>query len=380
MKGEEDMVRGHIAYRRMPIEIESPGHFGYDNIKYNLSESSTRDLSFSDLDLDLKDLPFCYINHLGKPALRELIVRGVQGIDRDDVLVTAGASAALFIINTSLVARGEHVIVAHPNYATNVETPRSIGGRVEFLTQEFEKQWKVDLDSLEEMVCSGTRLVSLTSPHNPSGTAISQDDLERVIDIVEKSECYLLFDETYRDMAFVPVPPIAATLSQRVISVFSLSKCYGLPGIRIGWLITKDKEIMETFLAAKEQIFITGSAIDEEIAYACLKRRQEILSSNMVTSKRNFHITKDWIEEHEYLEWVEPSCGLVCFPRFKSDIAIDLDQFYALLRNTYKTFVAPGHWFEMDQRYLRIGFAWPTAEELEKGLQCIDAAIEKTLN
>lgn len=372
-------IQGHLAYRRTRIEIESPEQFGYENIKYNLAESSITDAVWSELDIDLKDLVLCYGDHVGNANLRQLIASEGEGLTQNDVLVTVGAAAALFIVNTSLLKRGDHMIVAHPNYVTNIETSRAIGAEVEFLPHTFENRWRVDVEKLAGMIRPETKLVSLTSPHNPTGTVMLEEDLRKVIGLVEEKGCYLLFDETYRDMAFDEFPPIAATLSPRVISVSSLSKSYGLPGIRIGWLINKDERLMETFWAAKEQIFICGSVVDEEIAYRFLTKKDHFLSRIKAHIQTGFEIMKRWMEKNDHLEWVEPTGGVVCFPRVKSGINVDLDKFYKVLNEKYKTFVGPGHWFEMDRRYMRIGFGWPSNQELEQGLQCITNAIEEVI-
>jgi aspartate/methionine/tyrosine aminotransferase len=190
---------------------------------------------WDELDLDLKGLVLCYGDHLGNPALREQVAGESSAITTDQVLVTAGAAAALFIINTTLLSKGDHMIVAHPNYITNVETPRALGADVSLLPLRFEEGWRITADAVARLLCPETKLVSLTSPHNPTGSVLSEKELRAILALVEEKGCYLLMDETYRDMAFGKRPPLAASLSPRAISVSSLSKAYGLPGIRIGW-------------------------------------------------------------------------------------------------------------------------------------------------
>jgi aspartate/methionine/tyrosine aminotransferase len=372
-------ARGHIDYRRTAIETESPEQFGYGEIAYNLAESSVTDVVSGDVVFDLENLVLCYGDHLGNPRLRECIAGEAEVLSSDDVLITAGAAAALFIVNTSLLRPGDHAIVAHPNYVTNIETPRAIGAQIEFLPLTFENQWCLDVKRLAEMIRPETQLVSLTSPHNPTGAVMSEQDLQQVIALVEAQGCYLLFDETYRDMLFDAAPLLAAALSPRAISISSLSKTYGLPGIRIGWLITRDNELMETFLAAKEQIFICGSVVDEEIACQFLTGKEDYLPKIKIHVQRGFDTVQAWMRTNHHLEWVEPACGVVCFPRIRAHRNVDLDAFYDLLVNKYKTFVGPGHWFEMDRRYMRIGFGWPAPGELQGGLECIANALEESI-
>lgn len=371
---------GVLFYQRSAIEKESPEQYGYDKIKYNLSESSVTDLKLEDLSWDDKDLDLCYGDHLGYPELRKHIARQASGISPDQVLVTTGAAAALYIAATSLLKPGDHLVVLHPNYVTNIETPRAIGCRTDYLRLTFESGFRLDLDKLESLIKPETRIVSLTYPHNPTGMHIHEAGLKRIISLVEGAGCFLLLDETYREMTAGKPLPTAASVSRQAISVSSCSKSFGLPGLRIGWLMTQDESLFETFLAAKEQIFISNSVVDEKIAARFFAQKGRIFQKIKSHISRNFQTTKAWMEASEFMEWVEPSAGCVCFPRIKESIPLDLDRFYALLLDKYKTFVGPGHWFEMDRRYMRIGYGWPTNEGLRDGLESINRAIREALS
>src|SRR4030095_6695358 len=155
-----------------------------------------------DLGLKLDEMRLCYGDHLGYPDLRRLIVEQGDGLSEDDILIAAGASVALFIIATSLLGKGDHIVVARPNYATNIETPRAIGCDISYLELTHENKYRVDLEELESMLRPETKFVSLTSPHNPSGTMLDRAEMEGVIDLVTGKGCRLLVDETYREMSF----------------------------------------------------------------------------------------------------------------------------------------------------------------------------------
>jgi len=365
-----------MNYRRMPIEAESPEQFGYGRIDVNLSESSVADRRLKDLGITIDDELLCYGEHAGKLRLRELIAADGAGLTADDVLVTVGAAAALFIVATSLLEPGDRIVVVRPNYATNIETPRAIGADVATLDLRFEERWALDLERLALLVTPRTRLVSLTSPHNPTGRVIPADVLERVIALCEARGAYLLLDETYREMTFAGAGPLLASKSPRVISVSSLSKTYGLPGIRLGWLACRDKELMATFLAAKEQIYITGSVLDEEVALRALESRARWLPSIKQEIVRGLTAVKVFMGRERRLEWVEPEGGCVCFPSIKADAGIDVDRFYATLMDDLRTWVGPGHWFEQDRRRFRLGYGWPTHEQLLRGLANITKALD----
>ncbi len=367
-----------MKYRRMAIEIESPEEFGYDKIDCNLTESSFADAFLNELDLDLGKLALSYGSHTGKNELRELLASEYTHLKSDDFLITAGAAAALFIISTSLLKAGDKLLVAKPNYATNIETPRAIGADVEFLNLEFKEGFKINPAILAEKITSQTKFVSITYPHNPTGSTISLGELQQIIEVIEARNTLLVFDETYREMCFDEILPSASELSPNVISVSSLSKTYGLPGIRIGWIACRNQQLMQTFLAAKEQIMICNSVVDEEIAFRFLQKKNERLPQISEKIRQHFQIVKDWIRSEQHMEWVEPSGGVVCFPRIKAESSINVENFYRILNQKYKTFVGPGHWFEMDRSYMRIGYGWPTTDELRRGLQNISLSLSET--
>jgi aspartate/methionine/tyrosine aminotransferase len=375
-----------MRYRRMPIEIESPEQLGYERIRHNLAESSVADGRLGDLGLALDDLVLQYGDHRGDPGLRAAVAAdarafpGVATLAPDDVLLTPGAAGALFIVATTLLGPGDHLVVACPNYATNLETPRAIGADVDTLDLRFEDGWRVDPDRIAAMLRPDTRLVSLTSPHNPTGQVIEERELLAIVDTVERhGRARLLLDETYRDMTFGATLPPVASLSERAIGVSSLSKSYGLPGIRTGWLTTRDAALMESFLAAKEQMLITGSVVDEAIATAAYTRRAELLPVIRDGIETALATTRRWLAAQAVFEWVEPRGGVVGFPRVRPGVPLDPVRFYARLFEAHGTVVGPGHWFEQPDTSFRLGYGWPDADGLEGGLAALSAAAADVL-
>lgn len=368
-----------MQYKRMPIEIESPESLGYNTIECNLAESSVRDVLFKNLTLQLDELVICYGDHVGKPELRQLIANEYGGVQANDVLLTVGAAGALFIIQTALLTKDDHLVVIRPNYATNIETPRAIGCDITFIDLAFEDCYMLHTDAVKAALKPNTKLISITTPHNPTGTTINPGTLRALCTLAEEHNCYLLADETYRNLSFSTLPPLAASISNKAISVSSMSKAYGIPGIRLGWLITKDAALQNLFLAAKEQIHICNSVIDEEICYQYLQRKEAYFTSIQQEVQYCFKKLVAWITQHPYLEWVKPSGGVVCFPRFKQQVNINIEKFYNTLLQEYKTYVGPGHWFEQPKTSFRLGFGWETREAFVKGLENIDKAIADSL-
>lgn len=368
---------GAVHYRRTPIEIESPEQLGYSTIENNLAESSFSDMCLGDygVEADLGRMLLPYGDHLGAERLRALIAADSDTLSPDHVLVTAGAASALFIVATALLGANDHALICAPNYATNLETPRAIGADAEIFELRFEDGWRLDLESLASRIRPETRLISVTYPHNPTGSMITPDELHTLVALVESHPTVrLLVDETYRELAYDEPLPMGAALSPRVLAVSSMSKTYGLPGLRVGWLTCRDERLMETLLAAKEQIFICGAVLEEELAARVLERRQALLSLVHAKTRKHLDVVRDWIDDHELFEWVEPKAGVVCFPRLRPEIDVDVDGFYRALLDEHGTYVGPGHWFDQDRRFFRLGFAWPGQEELERGLEGLDLA------
>lgn len=367
-----------MDFRRMAIEIESPEEVGYQTIRYNLSESSVRDLPFRELNIDLSDVLLCYTEHRGSTLLRSLILENSKDFELDNVLVTTGAAMALFIVATTLLEKNDHIVVIRPNYATNLETPRAIGCEMSIVDLDFDRQFDLDVEQIRQAIQPNTRLISLTNPHNPTGKLFPVEVIKSIIALAETQGCYVLVDETYRDLNFqTPLLPYVASLSDRVISVGSLSKSFGAPGIRIGWLICKNQSLMYRFFAAKEQMILGNAVVDETIAAHLLAQKATFLPPIHAHIRENFAALKTWMSAQSLLEWVEPQAGVVCFPRLKAGFQLDFPAFQQTLYSEYQTMVGYGHWFEQADRFFRIGFGYPGKEDLVAGLECLVLSLER---
>ena len=292
----------------------------------------------------------------------------------ENVIVTSGGSEANFAIMSALCKPGDHVIVEHPNYTSMYEVPRSLGCNVELFKLDFDHAFKPDLDRLEAMVTPETKIVSLTHPNNPTGSMITADELQRIIAIVEKNNTYLLFDETYREMCFDTMLPAASTLSPRVISLSSMSKCYGIPGIRLGWAATQDKDLLAQLLAIREQVSITNNVMSEAIALKVLSDKESLLTKVRKQIKANRDYVSQWIDGQEDFEWVFPEAGVVAFPRLKHSAGVDPEALIVSIVEDYRTFTIPGRCFECDNHHFRLGFG-ADLDEIKTGLSNVEHAL-----
>ncbi|KAI9751215.1 MAG: hypothetical protein M1835_001250 [Candelina submexicana] len=372
-----------MHYQRMLIEKEAPEEVGAI-IRYNLSESAIGDRTIADLEISLPpDLVLTYTEHQGSSRIRSRIAytakhHGPLTLTPNDILITAGASTSLFIIATALLSRDDHLIVTRPNYATNLETPRAIGCDITFIDLKFEDGFRVDLDRIASAIRldGSTKLISVCSPSNPMGTMLSPTELRALAQLARVRGCYVVVDETYADLTYDEPITTAACLGDHMIGVSSMSKAYGVPGIRIGWLSTTSKSLQEAFLAAKEQISICGSVLDELVAEQILARREELLRDTKKEMQYRRDCLTAWVQsEEELVEWVRPVAGVMCFIHVKQEPVGGMTAFYDRLLKEHGTYVGPGRWFEQSDTWFRLGYGWPTREELEAGLE----AISKTL-
>jgi len=365
-----------MKFPRMLIEAESPEEYGYERISANLAESAVRDRRLADLGIELDERLLCYADHHGYEPLRVCIAAASgPSISPQNVLVTAGAATALFYVATTLLEPCDHLIVMRPNYATNIATPNAIGCEVDYLDLRFDTGFRVDVERLRALLKPNTKLISITLPNNPTGVSLGADALREIVGLADRHGCRLLVDETYREMAFGTPLPVAATLSDRAISVSSLSKTFGVPGIRIGWIVSSDRGLMHELLCAKEQITICGSVLDEYVGHAVYAARDRWLPENDRRIGAALTTVRQWLATEPRMEWVEPHGGCVCFPRIKSAAGIDVAEFHRRLIDDYGVFVGPGHWFDQSDDYMRLGFGAPMPDELAQGLAAISAAL-----
>jgi aspartate/methionine/tyrosine aminotransferase len=307
--------------------------------------------------------------------LRELIAHEGKGLQEENVVLTAGAAMALFIVHTSLLKANDHIVVLHPNYSSNLAVPRAMGCAISPYVLDINHQWELDIEALRHLVKPETRLLSLTYPHNPTGKILSEEKIVQLVSLAEQFNFYILFDETYRDACFETSYPLLASYHPRFITVLSFSKGYGLPGIRIGALICRDQKIMETFLAAKEMIHICNPPLEEAIAFHVYKQKQDYLAKINLDAQANLAILKTWLARENRLQVVLPGGGVVCYARINIDV--DYTHFHRILMDEFSTLTGPGHWFDMPDHYLRIGFGYPDPEQLKMGLQNISAALDR---
>jgi aspartate/methionine/tyrosine aminotransferase len=350
-------------------------------VPYDLGESTCPPLRWSDLAEpgELSGLSLGYGTSAGDEDLRRLIAREA-GVRADQVLVTVGASQALFLLAQDCCAPGDQVIVASPCFPPCRTVPQGLGARVDLLRLRFEDGYRLDLDALAGLLTPRTKLVSVASPQNPSGVRLTEAELRGLIAAVERHapEAAVLVDETYRESTYDPgmVPASAAGLSPRVVTCSSLSKAHGAPGLRLGWLIATDAARYERLRTAKFLTTVACSAVDEFAATRLLHQRGEILAMQGTRLRHALAELQDWLAGQP-LDWIRPDGGALCVVRLReaefSDAAVAA--FHAGL-GEYEVRVAPGSWFGEDDRVFRVGLGHLAPGDFRAALDRLGQALK----
>lgn len=355
--------------------------------RYDLGESVGPDLRLTELlaapgQASLDDLLLGYGTAEGDPRLRQAIA-ATYGVTADEVVVTMGGIHALFLIAFVLCDRGDAVVTTSPLFPSARNALDVVGAHVHALPLSFARGYQLDPDDLRAHLSPATKLVSLASPQNPSGVAIPPHTLRAVVAAMEATcpDAYLMVDETYREAAYGddPVAPSAATLSAKVISITSLSKCHGAPGLRLGWAITRDPALREQLVRGKFSTVISCSPVCEALALRVLEQGERIIAERRHHLAEGLAQTAAWVREHqEFVEWVRPDAGALCCVRLKPAVFDDgaVSRFYADLAGAGVR-VANGSWFGDEERIFRLGFGLLALPDLSVALNALAATLKQ---
>ncbi|MFT2111293.1 aminotransferase class I/II-fold pyridoxal phosphate-dependent enzyme [Marinomonas sp. 2405UD68-3] len=272
-----------------------------------------------------------YTETWGAPALREEIAKtyAMEGeqisstIEAKNILCLAGAGEGIYSVSKCLLGPEDHAIVPTPNYQSAETVPLSICEvtGVPLLTQntEGQKGWFLDMDAIKCAIQPNTKLLSLNFPHNPTGMLISNAEMHELIVLCREHGIYILSDEVYRGVELDESDqmPQIANLYEKGISLNVVSKAYGLPGLRIGWIASQDQDLLQKVERYKHFLSICNSAPSEALALIALKNRDTIFARNRTLMKRNVLLLEALFDEFSGLvEWQRPKGGCVAFPRY----------------------------------------------------------------
>jgi aspartate/methionine/tyrosine aminotransferase len=292
--------------------------------RYHLTASDAETLTVGELlelagdDGAFGRLPLSYTPTWGTPALLEAIAGLYERVAPEHVLTFAGAEEAMFWALGELVGPGEHAVVTVPNYQSMESLTVATGAAIDGLVLRPEDGWALDLDALERLLRPETRLVAVNFPNNPTGALPDAATLTRLVELCDERGIRLFSDEVYRGLELDPARtlPQAADLSPRALSLNVMSKAYGLPGLRIGWLACRDRALLERLERRKHYTTICNSAPSEHLAALALRHGDRIRARNRDIIAANLPVFADFFAERpDVLQWEAPQGGCVSFPR-----------------------------------------------------------------
>jgi aspartate/methionine/tyrosine aminotransferase len=302
-----------------------------------------------------RDLKLGYTESPGHPLLRREIAQLYQQIEPDQVLVFSGAEEAIFVLANVLLGPQDHAVVTWPGYQSLFDVARSTGAAVDLWSLR-RSDWGVELSELRKLIKPSTRLIVVNFPHNPTGALPDASTFRGIAATAVQAGCHLLSDEVYRFLEYNPADrlPAAADLSERGVSVGVMSKAFALAGLRIGWIATRDMDLLRRAAAFKDYTTNCASAPSEILAIIALRARDRILARNRTLIASNLErldrFFADWA--HAFT-WVRPRAGSVGFPRILS--GIPADAFCEELVESEGVLLLPGSVFEITGEHFRIG-------------------------
>jgi aspartate/methionine/tyrosine aminotransferase len=294
--------------------------------KYHLTASDAQTMSVREL-LALADddgrrrwdeLTLAYTETRGMPELREAIAATYDRLTADDILCFAGAEEALYLVPQAILGPDDHAVVMTPNYQAAETIPLAMC-EVTGVALREEDGWALDVDAIEAALRPNTKLVSVNFPNNPTGAVPGLAEWMRLVRLCEERGITLLSDEVYRGLErdAASALPQAADVSASAVSVGVMSKAYGLPGLRIGWIASRDHALLERTARAKDYTTICNSAPSEVLALIALRARDQVIARNRGIIAENIPLFDAFFARHpDLFEWQAPDGGCVAFPRY----------------------------------------------------------------
>jgi aspartate/methionine/tyrosine aminotransferase len=320
-----------------------------------------------------ESLTLGYTESAGHPRLRAEIAGLYQHIGADDVIVSNPIEAIFLFAHTTLQP-GDHVIVVWPAYQALYEAARSAKAEVTLLPLTAESNWQLNIDSLRAAMRPNTRAIVVNSPHNPTGSVIDRRTFDAIVTIAREAGAWLFTDEMYRFLEFDPAErlPAGADAYERGISLGGMSKAFAMGGVRIGWLATRDRQLLERVGRLKDYTSICSSAPSEILAFIVLRARDRVLArSRQIVGANLDRLDRFFAEWREAMTWVRPRGGSIAFPSLRADWSIDA--FARDLVEQEGVLLVPGSVFEFPGNHFRIGLGRPNlpeaVERLERFLQ-----------
>lgn len=338
-------------------------------VRYSLTSSEVPNFRLDRLPLTIADLDLDGASHFRYAPLRRAI-GDRYGIDPDWIVTANGTSMANFLAMATLIAPGDQVQFERPAYEPMLSAARFLGAEIGWIERRAEDGFRLDLSRLDEAANGRTRLIAITNLHNPSGALTEEEDLRAIGAIAERCGAYVLVDEVYLDSA-VSQRPTSALLGPRFVVTNSLTKVYGLSGLRCGWILAAP-ELAERMWRLNDLFGVNQPHQSEMLSCFAFEHLDEISAGNAERLATNRAVFNHFVAGRSDLECMAAEHGITAFPRWAGG---DTERLDALLRSDYDASVVPGRWFDMPDHF-RVGLGGDT-DMLKEGLARLGAALDE---
>ncbi len=341
--------------------------------RFNLATSGLGNLSIRDLRVSLDDLELTHGGYGYQPLLRMIGER--YGVPASSIVTAAGTSFANHLAMALLFEPGDEILFEEPAYDPMVATALYLGADVKRFQRKFEEGFRVSPEEIDALVSERTKLIVITNLHNPSGVATDNATLKQVGDIAMRVGARVLVNEVYLETMFEETPRTAFHLGEHFVVTSSLTKAFGLSGLRCGWIFAETDLASEMWLL-NDLFSPTQVHAGERLSVVALRQIDEIAVHAKALLERNRALLNAFLDTRDDLECVRPPFGTVMFPRLRSGETVT--RLCRLLREKYETTVVPGRFFERSAHF-RVGIAGNT-DEMEAGLERLGSALDELKN
>jgi len=297
-----------------------------------------------------------YTESQGNPSLRREICNIYRAIKPEQVLVHTGAEEAIFLFMHAMLNAEDHVLVHWPCYQSLMEVALSIGCEVTLWKAAEENGWALDPAQLQQHIKSNTKAIVINTPHNPTGYLMPRDTFQEISRIAQANGIILFSDEVYRESEYRIEDrlPAACDLGEHTVSLGVMSKTYGLPGLRIGWIATQNEAVYKRMAVLKDYTTICNSAPSEFLAELALRHRKALVDRTQKIISENLNLLDQLFDRHaECFTWQRPRAGAIGFPKLHGE---DVDTFCKSLVKTVGVLLLPGTVYDDPGNHFRIGF------------------------
>jgi aspartate/methionine/tyrosine aminotransferase len=357
----------------------------YENeVEYNLSESGVHPVTASELVGGAEGaeaflntgLKYPYSN--GSPQLRERIAKFYPGAKAANVLVTLGGSEANYTTLWGLLEKGGRVAVMLPNYLQSWGIARAYADRADpfhLVEQEVGgvRRWGLDLDEFRKSVTARTKVIVVTNPNNPTGAVLTEEEMDEIVRVARKVGAWIVSDEVYRGAEVRPGPttPTFWGRYDKVIVTAGLSKAFGMPGVRIGWIVAPAKTVAHLW-SYQDYITLTPAILSDKLATIAMEpaRREELLARTRRIIRENLPKLEAWIHGHDDIfDYIQPVAGAIVMLKYR--LPIRSTAVFDRLRLEQSVLITPGAHFGIGGKYIRVGYGYEITKTLA-GLRRID--------